>query len=167
MSPRQGHALCLWLLFGAFAFRVAAQLLQRWQHVAWLPAFSAWQSGFLPYPLLLVCQIAILAWQARLARAVTASRLAASRRIGLRWLTFGTIYFATMTARLVLGGTVLRGHWWFDAPLPSTFHLVLASYVLVIGSFHVRGRAPIQPTFGNPSGTKKSGWNSVVPDTTA
>jgi hypothetical protein len=47
-----------------------------------------------------------------------------------------------MTTRLVLGVTVLRGHWWFDAPLPTVFHLALTTFMAVYGHYHLRGHAP-------------------------
>jgi hypothetical protein len=46
-----------------------------------------------------------------------------------------------MSFRLVAGLTVLRDNAWFAA-LPSTFHLVLASFMLVLAHFHLsRGTA--------------------------
>jgi hypothetical protein len=51
-------------------------------------------------------------------------------------LVFGGLYFATMLVRLVLGLTVLSTNRWFSSILPTIFHLVLASYLLVYGHFH-------------------------------
>ena len=51
------------------------------------------------------------------------------------------VYFAAMLVRLVLGLTVARGHWWLDAPLPTAFHLGLASYLGAYAHFHVRAAA--------------------------
>lgn len=42
-----------------------------------------------------------------------------------------------MVLRLAAGLTVLDGHAWFDAPLPSVFHLGLATFVLVAAYFGI------------------------------
>ena len=38
-----------------------------------------------------------------------------------------------MGLRLLLGRTTLAGHPWWDAPLSSAFHLVLAAFLGVLG----------------------------------
>ena len=43
---------------------------------------------------------------------------------------FGLIYLVFMGLRLVAGASFADGHSWLDNPLPSVFHLVLASFVL-------------------------------------
>lgn len=53
-----------WLLLGLlilFFFRVAAQLIQAFSPVTVLPPFEIWQSGALPYPVLVLFQLIILA----------------------------------------------------------------------------------------------------------
>lgn len=49
---------------------------------------------------------------------------------------FGALYFLTMFARLVLGLTVYRGIRWFASYIPTVFHLVLASWLLLYGHYH-------------------------------
>ena len=61
--------------------RVAAQLIQAVTEVSWLPAFSAWQSGALPYPALLVSQLLIIAVQVELIRRSVKGRFAPSRTL--------------------------------------------------------------------------------------
>jgi hypothetical protein len=56
-------------------------------------------------------------------------------------LVLGGLYFATMLVRLVLGLTVLSTSRWFSSVLPTMFHLVLASYLLLYGHFHFRRSA--------------------------
>ena len=46
-----------------------------------------------------------------------------------------------MVVRLMLGLTVLSSHYWFANHLPTFFHLVLASFMLVAGAFHLRHSA--------------------------
>ena len=124
-------ATVLAVLAAAFLARVVAQLAQAVTTVSFLPAFDAWQSGALPYPVLLGSQLLILAVQAVVIRRAASGslRLSTGRRRALALL--GGLYFAAMVGRGVAGLTVLDGHGWFDAPLPTVFHLVLASFVLV------------------------------------
>jgi hypothetical protein len=133
----------LWLLLGLFALRVVAQPVQLWLHADWLPAFDTWHSGALPYGLLLFLQLVILVVQVRIAALVGAGRVTPSRRAARWWLGAGAIYLAAMLLRLGLGATVLASQHWFSAWLPTLFHVVLASFVLLVGAFHFAGvRAP-------------------------
>ncbi len=126
----------LWLLTGLFAVRVAAQPLSLIWHR--LPAFGAWHSSTLPYGWLVFFQILILIAMIGIAFRFSRGRVRASRPIGMALLSFGGLYMGAMLARLVLGATWMRGDAWFDRPLPAIFHLVLASFVIVVGWYHCR-----------------------------
>jgi hypothetical protein len=52
------------------------------------------------------------------------------------------VYFAVMLWRLILGATILRGHWWFARPLPTVVHLALGAFLLVYGRYHMRFNRP-------------------------
>ncbi|MEM9892088.1 MAG: sterol desaturase family protein [Actinomycetota bacterium] len=119
-------------LTALFAGRVAAQLIQAVAEVAWLPAFDAWQSGALPYPALVAGQTAILTVQVGLIRRVADGRLGPDSPTRRMSAIVGSIYGTVMAARLVLGTTVLDGHGWFDAPIPSLFHLGLAAFLVTL-----------------------------------
>ncbi len=143
-NPAKKLAPWLWLLTGLFAFRVVAQPLARiW---GWLPPFEAWHSATLTYAWLVFFQLLILASMIGIALRFSSGRVRASRAVGTALLSFGGLYLGAMLARLVLGFTVLRGDAWFDRPLPTIFHLVLATFVIAIGWFHRREAAPAQRT---------------------
>ena len=126
------HAPLLWSLLAAFAGRVLAQLVVALVPVPFLPAFEEWHSATLPYPVLLVAQLAILFVLTRIALEIGQAPRARPRRG--RWLSVaGSIYLVLMLARLGLGRTVLADVRWFDAPIPTLFHLVLAAFLLVAG----------------------------------
>jgi hypothetical protein len=134
-SVPRPHALALWGLTLLFGLRILAQPLSR--IVPELPGFDAWHSGVLPYPALLLSQLAITSAMVivnlRLARGVLVPR----PRLG-RWLTLlGTLYFAGMLLRLVLGQTLYTGSSWLDRPLPTLFHLVLAAWLLLLARYHL------------------------------
>ncbi len=119
------------VLTAAFFGRVAAQLTQRFAQIDALPEFVSWQSGALPYPALVVSQVAILVAMVWVISRVHDNSLDMARRTSLIVAGLGVFYFVSMLVRMVIGLTVGSGHSWWDAPLPTIFHLVLASFVLV------------------------------------
>src|SRR5688572_15464260 len=58
---RVTRATLLWILLALFVLRVVGQLLVVTGRAPFLPPMDEWQSGLLPYPVLLSSQIAILA----------------------------------------------------------------------------------------------------------
>lgn len=126
----------LWLLLALFCFRVVAQLLQ-WQFsLSFLPAFDTWHSGALPYGVLVVSQMLIIAVMVRVCYRFSRGHVVARRRVGLTLLVIGALYFLTMLGRLGVGLFVLPDDPWFGQHLPALFHLVLASFVFLVGGFH-------------------------------
>ena len=132
----RGYGAPLWVLTGLFAFRVIAQPAALVAD-GLLPSFESWDGGVLPYPLLLATQVLILSWLGLTAWQVSTGTLVRRRRIGRAALAFGSVYFAFMFLRLVLGATVLSDVRWFASPLPAFFHLVLATYLVVYGYAHL------------------------------
>ena len=137
--------MVLTVLLLLFCLRVVAQLLQAWSPVAWLPPFSVWASGALPYWLLVVCQVFIIMACARVTWRVHAGLIVPSVATGKILLILGSLYFGLMCLRLIIGLTVATDHYWFSARLPTFFHLVLAGFVLVYGWFHFRGSRASHP----------------------
>ena len=120
----------LWILLSLFALRVVGQLLVVAGVAPFLPPMDDWQSGLLPYPSLLTSQIVILVL-------LTIVCLHFSRNDGYfvrhhTWLatplwTAGWIYAIGMIVRYAL----LRR----DA-IPVVFHIMLASFLLVVAHHH-------------------------------
>ena len=136
LSHGTRYGVWLWTLWAAFGFRAAAQLLQQVHPVAALPRLDAWHSAALPYPVLLAVQVMIIILFAYIAQGVWRGTTRRRPLLG-QWLRrLGGFYFAGMVARLALGLTVLSGHHWFDKPVPTLFHLVLAGFLLVLASYH-------------------------------
>lgn len=139
--PRGSHGPWLWALLGLFLLRVAAQPLALVTGWRWLPGFDAWQSGALPYPVLLASQLALAGGMAVAAAGVTSGH-ARPRRAAGPWIALAAaVYGAVMAGRLLLGATLFRGHWWLDAPLPTVFHLGLTTWLAVYGHYHLRGHS--------------------------
>lgn len=58
------RCLALWVCWSIFAVRAIGQAEVLILQPRWLPAFAAWESGFVPYALLLPVQICLLALMA-------------------------------------------------------------------------------------------------------
>ena len=138
MESSRDYARLLWLLLALFVIRVIAQPLALLTSAPFLPPFEAWHSGVLPYPALVAAQLLIIAWLAHTASRMSKGSVSPSYRVGVTMLTLGAIYFGVMLMRLVLGLTILSSSRWFSSVLPTVFHLVLSSYLLVYGHFHFR-----------------------------
>ncbi|TCV85922.1 hypothetical protein [Sulfurirhabdus autotrophica] len=129
-----------WLLFfyTLFIFRVCAQLIQKYYALSFLPQFERWYSGALPYPWLLLSQIVIIVLLALVIRPFHKGRARASYRTGIFLLIPGAMYFVLMVFRLVAGLTFAKHHSWLGATIPAIFHIVLASFALLLGHFHFK-----------------------------
>ncbi len=143
------RASALWVLLGLFFVRVAGQALLGLgilQAGGPLPPWDEWYSGLLPYPWLLVSQIAILALLTKASLDVTRGDgyfARPSRRLGGSLVVFGTVYAIGMGVRYLLRGSL---------SIPIVFHWVLAGYLLVLGEYHLRAagawypaRSPVPP----------------------
>ena len=130
------YARMLFFLTGAFVFRVLAQLIQAISPIEILPAFDQWQSGALPYEVLLVSQVFILGLLSLQIKNLYAGIVKPIRRRGFIYLIIGAAYFGLMLFRLVAGCTFAVDHPWLGVKLPTVFHLVLASTLLLMAKFH-------------------------------
>ena len=126
----------LMALLGLFVFRVVAQLIQAVYPVFFLPRFEVWQSGALPYPLLVVFQLAIIAFYGRVVWKFRSGTVEPNSRAAHIYLTLGGIYFTVMAFRLVTGFSFAADHPWLGAHIPTIFHLILSSFLLLAGFFH-------------------------------
>lgn len=129
----------LWGLWLLFVFRVLAQWSLTVWDVPFLPSFNEWYSGTMPYPQLVFSQVLIAIVMAFVAVRFTQGKVMAKRSLGIILLIFGSLYFTVMLIRLVVGFMGWSDAVWFHRPIPSFFHLVLASFVLLVGHFHLTG----------------------------
>lgn len=127
-------------LAGLFLLRVLAQLIQALHPVAFLPPFEAWHGAVLPYPLLVFSQVLILILLLAIIWRVRHDRIEPRPWKHLGCFLFGGLYFSIMAFRLFAGLTFLAAHPWFAKSLPAFFHLVLASFLLLLG-FYLYQRA--------------------------
>lgn len=127
MSASTHLSRLLWALTGLFALRIVAQPLSL--VVPALPTFDAWHGSTMPYPLLLAFQLVILAIMIGVNRKPLHS--ATRPKLKRTLILLGQIYFVGMLVRLVLGQVLDPAPDWFNRPLPTLFHLVLATWLLI------------------------------------
>jgi uncharacterized protein len=131
------YVVILWSLGLLFFLRVIGQLIQQTNSVAWLPQLGAWQGSSLPYGFLLSSQLFILAVMLRIAQQHSRGCVQKNTSKGKWLLVFGALYFVGMAGRLVIGIADLSMHPWFQKFIPAFFHLVLATFVLLLAAFHL------------------------------
>ena len=127
--------MLLWALLALFSLRVLGQFLVATGQAPFLPPMDEWQSGLLPYPLLLVSQIAILAALATVCVQFSQGKgyfVRPQKWLGTPLYVAASIYAAGMLVRY----TLLRRD-----VIPVIFHLVLASFLLVVSQHHRRRAA--------------------------
>ena len=132
------YANTLWLLLGLFVYRVVAQLAVYFIDVPFLPDFNHWHSAKMPYAVLVFFQLVIILIFMRIAMTFTRRNVVPRYRVGLSLLPVGGVYFSLMFSRLIIGAFSLSDNPWWNKPIPSFFHLVLASFLIVVGYFHWR-----------------------------
>lgn len=141
-AARARHCALLWALGALFLLRVLGQALVAFLDASSLPPMAMWQSGLLPYPLLLAAQVLILGLQAwvgiDLARGAgvwVGPRPRLGRALGLLSAVYGT----SMALRY---GLTMAWHperrWLGQGTIPIVFHFVLAAWLATLG--HWLGR---------------------------
>jgi hypothetical protein len=141
LSSRRGYSWLLWSLTAMFALRVVGQALQLWRPQSYLPDFANFQGSNLPYAVLLCSQLLILGAMTSVSRQVQRGRLRPRFQVGRALAWGGGIYLTVSVARLVVGQMVTTAPAWFKVWIPAVFHVVLATFVLVVAGYHLRGSA--------------------------
>ena len=138
VSEARRCALVLAVLALVFAARVFAQFLQFVRPAGALPSFAAFHGSPVPYTWLLPLQVAVVFVMAGVTISVAEGRTAPQRARGRQLFACGVLYCAEIFSRLLVGFTVTGASSWFHAWLPAAFHFVLAGFVLVLATFHLR-----------------------------
>ena len=143
MNRRTHYATILTILLLAFIGRVVGQLLVSTGNAPYLPPMQEWQSGLLPYPVLVACQFAIIALYGYTCLSIWRSRGFFARRhetLGNALTRFGAIYFTIMLLRYPIYMSLVPEARWLHGTIPIAFHLILASFILVLARFNLDER---------------------------
>lgn len=123
----------LWLCLLLFIGRVVGQLMVASDLAPWLPPMQEWQSGILPYPLLVSFQIAIILIYGNAALAVTRERgyfFEMQSRLSKKLNIFGIVYAGSMVLRYCLYMYLVPEARWLHGSIPIIFHIDLATFIL-------------------------------------
>lgn len=132
------YVAILSVLFALFVARVVGQILAATTRPRWLPPMSRWYSGVMPYRYLLPSQVLITVLMAAMIVGVSGNMGALGARresLGLIALLASYVYAAGMVWRAVhraVQPPERRG-----VVIPILFHLVLAVFLFVYGSWHL------------------------------
>ncbi len=128
----------MWLLSALFLLRVVGQIVVVVATPQWLPAMDEWQSGLLPYPVLLTAQVLILGAMAKLDVAASFGRWPFDRRrvrLATATAAFAIVYAGGMIVRYGISGHLHPDRRWLPpGMIPIVFHLVLASYLAIVAT---------------------------------
>lgn len=124
----------LTLLALLFLGRVVGQLVVRAGDLSWLPPDALWHAGAVPFEALLVAQVVILVAMTIAVWKLDHIRPRPDLAVLLMW---GAVaYGLVMTGRGLVGVLALSDAAWFDAPISTPFHLVLAGWVFTF-AYHL------------------------------
>ena len=138
-DSRIPYRALLSILVVVFAFRIAMQpLVGKWQ-ISILPSFDAWHSEAMPYPILLTLQLLILGIM--ILGCLRLPHLGTSQRASRVLALLGWIYGALMVKRVIIGLFDLSDHIWFDGAVPTAFHFVLISYIMIMSHAFSGGKS--------------------------
>lgn len=131
----------LWLLTTLFLLRIAGQALHNLLGIELFNSEQLWMGSGILYPILLMSQLMTLSLMFFINGLIHNDkfRLSAEQSNAVRWISL--VYTSVMIVRFLLGYTFLEGHSWFDKPIPTLMHLMLALYLLTlacIGDHHTR-----------------------------
>jgi hypothetical protein len=127
--------LALWMCLGVFMVRIVGQIEVLLLAPAWLPPFSAWESGLIPYSVLLPLQILVVGWMAAIVSdhsRGSGPMWVESLRVRRRLNVFALIYASIMLVRLVVTAA-LPPHSVIDRGLiPILAHWDLAGFLALL-----------------------------------
>ena len=122
------------LLYG----RVIGQLIVYLYAPRWLPPMDEWQSGLLPYPVLLVSQGVVLTFMTLICIDFARAHgffVAPHPNGGVFSVWFACLYFAGMVFRYII--TMIRRpeRRWFGGTIPIIFHSIVAAFLWTWGRY--------------------------------
>jgi hypothetical protein len=130
------YKTALWILLGLFVFRVVSQFTLQFIKIDHFPTFEQWHSNTLNYKLLLFFQIVIILMFLRICIKVSNQTLKSNKNWANFLKVFGLIYFTGMVFRYFMSMYMYPDMRWTGNLIPIIFHLVLASFLVVLGKYH-------------------------------
>ncbi len=135
LSP-QTAATYLLLFTALFVLRVAGQVYVSMRAPRWLPPMNEW--NLMPYRLLLPIQLVFVSVMTAIAIGVARGQ-GPHLSFGAFLIGLGVAYAGSMVVRYAVRMQRRPDQRWFGGAIPIVFHVVLAGYLLVWGSYHLHG----------------------------
>jgi hypothetical protein len=129
----------LWLLTALLFLRVIGQLIVYFTAPKWLPPMAQWQSGLVPYPLLVVVQAVVLALMASIS--IDFSRGEGYWTEPHPWIGgaaywWSYLYPGAMVVRYLVRMTRRPDQRWAGGTIPIIFHALAATFQWIFGAYH-------------------------------
>jgi uncharacterized protein len=134
------YAFLLTLFTALLIVRVLGQLVVVLFAPTWLPPMEQWQSGLLPYPVLLVSQLVVLAFMVMISADFVRGWgyfVAPHPGGGVFSVVFASAYFAGMVLRYVLRMKWYPDQRWFGGTIPIIFHSFVAIFLFTWGWYQI------------------------------
>jgi hypothetical protein len=129
----------LWLLTLLLFGRVVGQLVVFFSAPKWLPPMGQWQSGLVPYPLLVAVQVIVLALMAWISRDFSRGAgfwIEPHPQLGLIVLWWSYAYFGAMVVRYVVRMARRPDQRWLGGTIPIIFHALVAAFQWIFAAYH-------------------------------
>jgi hypothetical protein len=138
-DPRD-YAFFLWLFTILLVLRVIGQIIVVLFAPRWLPPMEQWQSGLLPYPVLLAgqaCVLTLMFWISADFSRAAGFFVQPQPHIGRAALWFSYVYFGGMVVRYIIRMVRRPDQRWLGGTIPIIFHSVVAAFLWTFGTYHV------------------------------
>ena len=124
-------SFALWLFTVLLIGRVLGQLIVVVRAPRWLPPMAQWQSGLVPYPVLLAVQAVVVSLMIWIS--IDESRRAGywfepHPRLGLLVLWWSYLYAGAMVVRYIARMKRRPDQRWLGGAIPIVFHTVVAAF---------------------------------------
>ena len=139
MKDPTAYSPWLWLFTLLLLGRVLGQLVVATAAPRWLPPMDRWQSGLLPYPVLLSGQMVVLTLMVWISLDFSLGAgfwVEPRPRLGLAALWWSALYFGAMLVRYVIRMARRPDQRWLGGTIPIIFHSVVAAFQWTFGLFH-------------------------------
>jgi hypothetical protein len=140
MNDPTAYSFYLSLFTGLLFLRVIGQVVVVLFAPRWLPPMEQWQSGLLPYPVLLAGQAVVLTlmvWISADFSRGDGSFVHPRPDVGRAVVWFSYVYFGGMIVRYVIRMTRRPDQRWVGGTIPIIFHCVVAAFLWTFGTYHV------------------------------
>ena len=133
----------LWILTALLVGRVAGQLIVAGWAPRWLPPMEQWQSGLLPYPVLVAGQAIVLTLMIWISWDFSRGAgfwVQPRPTLGLAALWWSYLYFGAMVVRYIVRMTRRPDQRWLGGTIPIIFHSLVAAFQWMFGMYHASSR---------------------------